>query len=469
MATKARFGRHLRDAGSPEIVPNVSQGPRQDADDHDVRFSRLVVEAGAEQALSLSMHPRMTVIAGVSPEVRRAIADELLGAMGATRSGVHLEFADDDDTRLVVFRPSQGAHRVVDPSSGEDRSDDFRAADGRIDLLSWHGVESRRCRELLLFDGPTTTIEAPESEAVNRLASVEQGELWSAAARVRITEEELEQLTHRASTSGDADTAATIEKRHQVHEQADQQEARVKRLSALVAAVALGLAVPVWFIQPDTAFLMGVVGVLALALVLLYHLRAESAHRAERSALALAGADSYIGYMVSQVDEMFDSTEQRKRLAAVAEDHRAAAVRWTQLAGDVSVEWAFEHHDEIEAASKLRQQLRTLGRIQPGAVEIDDQVVELAHSLVTSLARLRRAGHEGESLPLIIDDPLGELSERTRIELLELVARTSGPPQVILLTDDPAITSWARPRALAGDLELVEPGRSESGHDELAV
>src|SRR5690606_22916715 len=110
---------------------------------------------------------------------------------------------------------------------------------------------------------------------------------------------------------------------------------------------------------------------------------------------------------------------------------RAAAVRWTTLAGDVSVEWALAHHDEIEATAQLRRQLRTLGRVSPGGVDVDGQAVDVAHALVSHLARLRRAGRDDESLPLIVDDPFVDLAEPTRIELLELVQRTSGPPQVI--------------------------------------
>ena len=108
-----------------------------------------------------------------------------------------------------------------------------------------------------------------------------------------------------------------------------------------------------------------------------------------------------------------------------------------------------------------------LGRVAPGGVEVDERTVEIAHALVSHLARLRRGGRGNESLPIIVDDPFGELPEHTRIELLELVQRSSGPPQVILLTDDPAITRWARPRALSGDLDLVEPGRRS--RDEVAV
>lgn len=433
-----------------------------------MRFSRLVIEADAQQSLSLSMHPRLTVIAGVGPDVRRALSGELLGALGATRSGVHLELVDDQDTQLAVFRPSQGAHRVVDVTSGEDRSDEFRTADGRIDLLAWNEVDPRRARDLLAFDGSSVGAESAEDDVVNRLADLDQGTLWSAAARVRITQEELQQLAQKVeAVESDDAVASKIERRHQLHQQADEQANRFRRQSGVVAAVSLGLAAPTWYVKPESAAPMAAIGCIAIVLMLIYRARVEAAHRAERSALAQIGAKSYLGYMVSQVDEIFDETEQRKRLSAMAEDHRAAAVRWTKLAGDVSVEWALAHHDEIDATAQLRRQLRTLGRVSPGGVEVDGRAVEVAHALVSHLARLRRAGRDDESLPLIIDDPFADLAEATRIELLELVQRTSGPPQVILLTDDPAIARWARPRALSGDLDLVEPGR-EANRNELA-
>lgn len=413
------------------------------------------------------MHPRLTVIAGVPSQVRGVLCSELLGAMGATRSGVHLELVDDRDRSLTVFRPSHGAHRVLDVGDGSDVSDEYRTEDGRIDLLAWHGLDERESRELLFFDRSTVDTDRSGDEVVNRLADVDQRELWAAASRVRITEEELQALTAEAERPTDDDMTARIERRHQATEVASQQAVKFRRQSTSVAVAALALALPVWYFRPDSALPLVAIGAIALALALVYRARVEANHRAEQSALAQAGANSYLGHLVSQVDELFDGTEQRKRLAAVAEDHRNAAMRWTRIAGDVSVDWAMAHHDEIEATAKLRQQLRMLGRVAPGGVEVDERTVEIAHALVSHLARLRRGGRGNESLPIIVDDPFGELPEHTRIELLELVQRSSGPPQVILLTDDPAITRWARPRALSGDLDLVEPGRE--ARDEVAV
>ncbi|MBX3315217.1 MAG: hypothetical protein KF906_12970 [Actinobacteria bacterium] len=433
-----------------------------------MRFSRLVIEADAQQALSLSMHERLTVIAGVAPEVRKVLCDELIGALGSTRSGVHLELVDDKGGALTVFRPSSGPHRVLDVGNGDDVSDDYRAEDGRIDLLAWHGLDERRSRDLLYFDRSDVGRDGREDAVVNRLADIDQGLLWSAASRVRITEEELQEITSKVAPMGD-EVVSKIERRHSATEVATEQAMRIQRLSTGIAVLAFGLTFPMWYLRPESALPMLAVGVISLVFALLYRARVEANRRAERSALAEAGADSYLGYMVSQVNEMFDDTEQRKRAAAMAEDHRSAAVHWTKVAGDVSVEWALAHHDEIQATAQLRRQLRTLGRVSTGSSEVDERALEVAHALVTHLARVKRAGRANESLPLVLDDPFGSLPEETRIELLELVERTSGPPQVILLTDDPAIASWARPRALSGDLDLVEPGRAESNRDEVAV
>lgn len=415
------------------------------------------------------MHPRLTVISGVAENVRAALADEIIGAMSATRSGIHLELVEDDGRQLVVFRPSRAAHRVVDVASGSDLSDEFRSSDGRIDLLRWQEIDSRLAQDLLLFDANSKGPANGDDATLSRLAEVDQASLWSAASRVRITADEYREASGGLEKSGDEETAAIIERRHQAYEQADQRAERFRRMSTVVAAVAAALAVPTWVVSPASSVPMVAIAAISMLLVFVYRARAESIHRAERAALAEAGADSYLGYMVHQVDEIFDGTEKRKRLSAVADDHRSAAIRWTDLAGAGSVEGAFEHHDEIAAPAELRRQLRTLGRVSAGSSEVDEDVVDMAQSLVAHMARLRRGGREGESLPLILDDPFGSLGESARVELLELLHRTCGPPQVILLTDDPVVASWARPRALAGDLGMVEPGNPDSGQGELAV
>ena len=150
----------------------------------------------------------------------------------------------------------------------------------------------------------------------------------------------------------------------------------------------------------------------------------------------------------------------------------AAAVRWTRLAGDVSVEWALAHHDDIEATARLRRQLRSLGNVSSTAPEIDEETADVAHAVVAHLTRLRNVGTGGESFPLILDDPFVDIPSSTRLSLLELLARSSGSPQVILLTDQEDVASWARLEALTGEVALVEPHAEprESQHrSDLAV
>ena len=43
---------------------------------------------------------------------------------------------------------------------------------------------------------------------------------------------------------------------------------------------------------------------------------------------------------------------------------------------------------------------------------------------------------------------------------MELLARTAGTPQVILLTDQDEVATWARLEALTGEVALVEPSIS---------
>jgi len=200
-----------------------------------------------------------------------------------------------------------------------------------------------------------------------------------------------------------------------------------------------------------------VIGLITILFAFTFRARVETVSRMEQSALADAGANSYLGYVVGRVNDMMDDTEARRRRLAVAEDHRNAAMRWTRLAGDVSVEWALTHHEEIEMAARLRRELATLGQVSTTAPVLDDETAALAQSLISHLGRLRTLGTGNESLPLILDDPFTEVAPSTKLTLMELLARTAGSPQVILLTNQDEVASWARLEALTGEVALVEP------------
>jgi hypothetical protein len=432
-----------------------------------VRFTRLVIE-GDRSTVSLALHPCLTVVAGVDERVRSGLTDELLGGLTGTRAGVHLELTDDTGRHLAVSRTSGGAHRVVDLSHGEDVSREFRSADSTLDLLAHHGLDRCVARQLLQVDRSRLEADSHRDEVVSRLAALDQSELWSAASRVCLTDGELRALHEELDEAGlDPELVAKIEQRHQSLEAVLDQHRRLRRRAAQVSTVSLGAALLVAMVSPVNALLIVAIGALTLVLTFVYRARVEAVQRAEAAALADAGTDSYLGFMVKRVDGLFDGTAHRQRLMAVGEDHRAAAVAWTRLAGDVSVGWAMSHHDDIEAKARLRAHLRSMGHVSSTAPDLDDETAGIACALIAHPTRLCGLGAGGESFPLILDNPFTELSSSTRILLLDLLGRIAGRPQVILLTNHEEVADWARLEAPTGTVTLVEP-ESEPVDGEVA-
>lgn len=422
-----------------------------------VQYTRLVIEEGAT-TFSLSFHPRLTVVAGVSAGARKGLSAELIGGLGSTRTGVNLELVDDRGRRLAVLRPQGSAHRVIDLGSGTDVSEEFRGADGRLDLLGRYGLDLPTARRSLHVDRDALEGDAQRDDVVKRLSQLDQTELWSTAARVRITEDEMQAIGDETRAGEeDAEIVARIERHHHGLEEALEQHRRLRRDASMVAAASLTAALPVALVRPGMAVPILAIGLITILLAFVFRARVEAVQRMEQSALADAGVDSYLGYVVGRVNEIMDDTEARRRRLAVAEDHRSAAMRWTQVAGDVSVEWALSHHEEIETAARLRRELATLSQVSTTAPVLDDETTALAQSLISHLGRLRNLGAGNESMPLILDDPFTDVAPATKLTLMELLARTAGSPQVILLTDQDEVATWARLEALTGEVALVEP------------
>lgn len=424
-----------------------------------MQYTRLVIEEGTT-TFSLSFHPRLTVVAGVDAGARKGLVSELIGGLGSTRTGVNLELVDDRGRRLAVLRPATGGHRVIDLTSGTDVSEEFRSSDGRLEVLGRYGLDARTTRDALHLDREGLARDAQRDDVVNRLSEIDQTELWSTAARVRITEDELKALGDERNGQEDAELVARIERHHHGLEEALDQHRKLRRDASLVCAASLLAALPVALIRPGLAVPILAIGLITILMAFMFRARVEAVQRMEQSALADAGVDSYLGYVVGRVNDMMEDTESRRRRLALAEDHRAAAVRWTRVAGDVSVEWALAHHEEIETAARLRRELATLGQISTTAPALDDETTALAQSLITHLGRLRTIGSGGESMPLILDDPFTDVAPSTKLTLMELLARSAGSPQVILLTDQDEVATWARLEALTGEVALVEPSIS---------
>lgn len=425
-----------------------------------MQYTRLVIEEGTT-TFSLSFHPRLTVVSGLDAGARKGLVSELIGGLGSTRGGVNLELADDRGRRLAVLRPATGGHRVIDLTSGSDVSDEFRGVDGRLDVLGRFGLDASKAKSVLHLNRESLGTDAQRDDAVARLSEIDQTELWSTAARVRITEDEMRAIGEDTRASAeDAELVARIERHHSTLEEALDQHRRLRRDASMVCAASLIAALPVALVRPGMAVPILAIGLVTVLMAFMFRARVEAVQRQEASALADAGVDSYLGYVVGRVNDMMEDTEARRRRLAVAEDHRAAATRWTRVAGDVSVEWALAHHEEIETAARLRRELANLGQISTTAPALDDETTSLAQSLITHLGRLRTIGSGGECLPLILDDPFTEVAPSTKLTLMELLARSAGSPQIIFLTNQDEVASWARLEALTGEVALVEPSIS---------
>src|SRR3546814_12620910 len=79
------------------------------------------------------------------------------------------------------------------------------------------------------------------------------------------------------------------------------------------------------------------------------------------AALERAGASSYLGFQIQRVNGLLGDDAGRRALMGVAGARRSALAAWQQLAGDIPVEWALGHREEITAAAQLRRDVDALG------------------------------------------------------------------------------------------------------------
>ncbi len=428
----------------------------QDADTHKVRLSRLVIE-GNQNRVALSLHPRLTVVAGVPAPVRAHLVDEIIGGFTGSRSGVHIELVNGSGRRITVVRPHDGPHQVTVPDEKIDLTDDFLDASGRTDVLARYGLDSAAADQILHVGSDATCTITPADAHIARLSCIPQPALWSAAARVQVTQAEFQALNDEIAANDDRDSqvVADVEKRHQTVEAAvgrqQQIETHLVRLAmfSLIAAVALSMR------SRDLGLVLVCIAAASAAIALFLRGKVEDARRREDAAVATAGGSSYLGFVVAQVNGLMEDTAKRRRLAGVATDHRNAAIAWTRLAGDVTIDWALAHQAEVEAAAKLHHQME----IDPSATATDmsERTAAIARIVLGRMAELRRIGYGSESFPLLLDEPFADLDPRARVALLELIARSAGSPQVVLLTAQADIADWARLRSATGEVALLAP------------
>jgi hypothetical protein len=191
------------------------------------------------------------------------------------------------------------------------------------------------------------------------------------------------------------------------------------------------------------------IAVVTTLVAMLCRFRAHRAEKAEARALADAGAHSYLGFQLQRVNGLLADDAHRKRLMQVADERRSAFAAWQAVAGDVPFEWALAHRDQIAAAAG--------GEHHRAPTVTRDVATDFAHALVERLAEARSIGANGESLPLLLDDPFHDVDPTLKPLLLELLGTAAGSPQIVYLTEDEDVAAWARVEALTGEMSIVEP------------
>jgi hypothetical protein len=435
-----------------------------------VRYERLVLEAEGT-TFTLDLHPRLTVLAGVGPEERHALAAELLGALRSNRTGVHLEIVDDAGRHLAVFRPTEGRARVIDVDQVAEVTHEFLDEHGKLDLLRPTGLDLAASRRKLVLRPSDMRTEREGSELIRRLAAVDQGQLWSTAERVLASERTFEAESQAVgASSDDAQLIERVEERHQRMESAISQHERIRKLNLAICAAALVGALTAVVRQLDTVALGFVIAaVLSIGAAFVTRRLASSAAKAEQEALAEAGASSYLGFHLQRVEGMLSGEQSRKRLLEAAAAHREAVAAWADLAGEIPAAWALEHADEVTKAAAARRaiDLRAKATLAVDLDGLDDQTGDPARILVDRISEASHLGGGSESYPLILDDPFAAVDSASRPAVLELLSHAAMSVQLIYLTNDPEVVSWARLEALTGSLSIVEPTAERAPRERL--
>jgi hypothetical protein len=428
-----------------------------------VHFERLSIKAGSN-TFSLVLHPRLTVIAGLGQLERDSLMGELVGALGSSRTGVHAEIVEDGGRHLAVFRPEGARHRVVDIDTAKDVSDEFAADDGRIDLLHHHGVELRRARRKMRFSATDLSTGTHSAALIRGLADQDQAKLWLAADAVRQSDDDLQRVAEEVgSAPEDAELIDRIEQRHTRLEAAQARNERHRRKTFFVSLACTFLAIPAALFMPPAAFPLLAIALVSVLVSVWFRNTVNRAAKAEDEALAEAHAQSYLGFQIQRVNGLLSSDAHRKELMQAAQAHRGAVEAWRAISGDIQVDWALEHREEIVVTARVRDEMHTLGALSStGSMPEDDKTSDLARVVLARLVELRTLGNN-ESFPLVLDDPFVDVEKSTKPALLELLNRADNAPQLIFLTEDEDVASWARLEALTGVLSIVEP---QPEHDE---
>lgn len=417
-----------------------------------------MIDSG-EHTFAADFHPKLTVIGGLDRGARAALTGEVIASLAGGKPGVHLEL-ETGGRSLTVFRPSTGRHRVIDTGSVRDVTDDYVAGDGTIDLFASLGVDRTLAQRAIRLSREDLVLRGATDEYVSRLAAADQEVLWETAMRLKSANELLEHVSAASGASAtDVELLDVVEQRHAELVKATENYDKVRLVSLTVADLGAIVGLAMAFSDRTT----GAIPFLAIAVIgvvcaLWFRRTVSQAEEAEREALSGTGADDYTAFQVERVSALLDSDAERRRFMQAVTGHRKASAEWKAIAGDVSLTFALDHIDQIRLSADVQSGVRSLQHLSGTAPEVSSDVTaELAQALLNRIEAVRALTAGNEVLPMVVDDAFEDLEPTVKPMLLEMLAASSGAPQVILLTADEDVASWARMEAMTGEVAVVEP------------
>ena len=426
--------------------------PREAHDDaEDMRFERLEIQE-EDANVALTFHRDLTVITGLDDEDRAVLVEEIVGSLGSSRPGVHLELCADNGTRFAIRRPHDAPAHALDLQAGRDVSGRFADGDGDIDLLAVVDLDAETAMAAVRLGAEDIETGTMHDEQVRRAGMVPPADLWAAAYQLRNAQRELTDA--EASPEVSEEQVAAVERVEERHRELENAQRRAERVRRLAVAIGVGFAVA----AVPTVLLAGVapaavwliVAAAGAALSRRLEERARAARDEAEDALADAGIRSYSSLQLDRIDGLLDTGNAQRRAVRARIEHDEAARAWTALARGIDLNWALLNAGEIEDAASMMNGLGAAG------ADPDDPSMRWAQTLMSRVHHCRSLGPDGERLPLLLDEPFTGVDPAHRTALLDAVRHQATQHQMVLFTNDVGIVAWTRGEVAAQRAALVE-------------
>jgi hypothetical protein len=120
---------------------------------------------------------------------------------------------------------------------------------------------------------------------------------------------------------------------------------------------------------------------------------------------------------------------------------------------EVDIEHLADRHSSIERRVASLES-RYDGLSSTGSVAA---VADVHQYLLAHLTQAAHAGINDEAVPVVLDEVFLRIPAERKWDLLDMLRRLGEKTQLIYLSDDPFVSAWARRRAAAGMITLLEP------------